>query len=176
MDPLDAGQRSALASAEPTPWPTPCQQMARPQPPWPQNAPGTSPLAPESPAEEPALAWCDVCRLWRAHPGGQCAPRPVPQGNNSRPAPDVGATPEPPREDRPRAIPGALAGGTPDTDLASHPPHIDVDASQGTATQLANLMEDDAEGLSLPDVSQLVEDTSDDDPEPPTASPPGNGG
>ena len=59
--------------------------------------------------------------------------------------------------------------------MAPQPPSIDVDASQGTATQLANLMEDDIEGLSLPDVLQPV-DTLDGEPEPPTAGPRGIGG
>ena len=54
---------------------------------------------------------------------------------------DVGAAPEPPREDRPQAIPDALGGGTPDADRTPQSPHIPVDASQGTATQMANVME-----------------------------------
>ena len=57
--------------------------------------------------------------------------------------------------------------------MAPQPPHIDVDASQGTSTQLANIMEDDADGFSLPGISQLM-DTSDGDPEPPAASPLGD--
>ena len=77
--------------------------------------------------------------------------------------------------DRPHAVPVALAGKAPDANLARQPPHIDVDASQGTATQLANLTEGDAEGLSLPHVSQPA-DAADDDPEPPTTSPPSAGG
>ena len=59
--------------------------------------------------------------------------------------------------------------------MAPRPPHIDVDASQGTATQLANLMGDDANGFSLLGVSQLM-DTSDEHPESPAAGPPGDMG
>ena len=148
------------------------------QPPWPGRTPAPqalervrapAPPAPESSVDEPAAA----CRFWRPHPSGQCTPRLVPQGSTTRPAPDEGATPEPPREDRPQAILHALAGGTPGADPAPQPPHIDVHASQGTATQLAKLMEDDANGFSLPDISQPV-DASDENPELPAASPPGD--
>ena len=80
--------------------------------------------------------------------------------------------PEPPQGDQPQATSDALADGTPDADLAPQPPHINVDAFQGTATQLADLMGDDAESLSddaesLSDDSQPV-DAPEEDPEPPT--------
>ena len=68
--------------------------------------------------------------------------------------------------DQPPAIPEALPDAAPGADLARKPPHIDVDAPQGTATQLANLVEGDAEGPSLPDISQAA-DASDGDLEPP---------
>ena len=55
--------------------------------------------------------------------------------------------------------------------MALQPPPIDIDASQGTATQLANLMRDDADGLSPTDVSQPA-DTLYEDPEVPDEDPP----
>ena len=76
--------------------------------------------------------------------------------------------------DRPPAVPDALAGETQDADLARQSSHIHLDASAGTGTQMANLMEGDTGALSLPDVLQPA-DASDDDPEPPTTSPPGDG-
>ena len=54
-------------------------------------------------------------------------------------------------------------------------PHIDVDPSQGTATQLANVMENDTKGFNLPDISQPA-DTWEDYPKSPAASPRGAGG
>ena len=54
--------------------------------------------------------------------------------------------------------------------MSTPPPPIDVDAYQGTATQLADLMGDNVDGLSPPNASQPA-DTSDDDPELPVEGP-----
>ena len=134
-------------------------------------------MAPGSPTDKLALEWCDACHFWRPHPCGQCPPRRVPQETNraiAGPAPDVGPAPEPTQEDRPCAVLTALADEAPSANAALQPPPppIDVDASQGTATELADLMGDDADGLSPPGVSQQPADTSDEDPGPPAKGPP----
>ena len=173
MDPPEAGQQPAPATAQPAP-------VANPQPtdsrPTASKAPERARApAPPSPANEPALEWCDACHSWRPRPCSQCPPRPIPQGANVEPTPKVGTTSEPPREDQPRTIPDALTDEAPSANAALQHPHIDVGASQGTATQLANLMGDDADGFNRPSASQPV-DTSDEDPEPPAAGPLGSVG
>ena len=78
---------------------------------------------------------------------------------------------EPPQQHRPCSVRPALASEALRTAAAHQLPPIDVDASQGTATKLANLMGDEANGLSHPNVSQPA-DPSDEDPELPAKGPP----
>ena len=76
--------------------------------------------------------------------------------------------------DQPPAIPKALVDPAPGADLGRKPPRPNVHASKGRATQLANMAEGDANGLSLPNVSQAA-DAWDSDIEPATGSPPDAG-
>ena len=169
----EEGHQRALASAPGAP-------AARPQAPagnpmTAQAHDGAEASAPPTeghPPEGPALDWCTVCRFWRPSPCDQCPPQGAPQEENEA----AEQAPEGERELRPRETSPAL--GTPTSHAADDPPPppIDVDASQGTATELAGLLDDEAGALSplepLPPAVEL-----DDDPAPPAAgradSPPG---
>ena len=151
VDPLEADQQLAPADAQSAPVANPQltdSWCAAPQAPECAGAP--APLALGSPTDMPALE----C----ATPATSSDPAPVasaPRGLSpkrptgpSRARPDVGPVPEPPQEDRPYAVPTALTDEAPSANAALQPPPTDVDASQGTATQLANLMGDVADGFS----------------------------
>ena len=158
QDLLDAGVRAvgpqqALANAPPAPVAHPPAPTDRPLAPQAQDGAGASaPLVGDSPPGEPTLDWCDVCRFWRPSPCDQCPPQQAP--------PEAGEA----------AASPALDAGAPRTAEAPPPPPIDVDASQGTATQLAGLLDGNADALSPPEPSQPA-DMSDADPEPPAAGP-----
>ena len=169
----EEGHQQALASALGAP-------AARPQTPagnpmTAQAHDGAEASAPPTeghPPEGPALDWCTVCRFWRPSPCDQCPPHGAPQEEDEA----AEQAPEGERELRPRETSPAL--DTPTSHAADDPPPppIDLDASQGTATQLAGLLDDEAGALSrlepLPPAVEL-----DDDPAPPAAgradSPPG---
>ena len=147
--------------------------------PTPRSALGRRPTPPPgSPTEELALEWCGACHCWQPRPYGPCPSRRVPHETNGAVARSdsyVDAAPEPPREDRPCTILDASSDEAPSADAALHPRPIDVDASKGTANQLANLMGDDGNGFSPPGVS-LPLDTLEEDAEPPAGRPPGDVG
>ena len=161
----EEGHQQALASAPGAP-------AARPQAPagnpvTAQTHDGAEASAPPTgghPPEGPALDWCTVCRFWRPSPCDQCPPQEAPQEEDEA----AEQAPEGERELRPRETSPAL--GTPTSHAADDPPPppIDVDASQGTATQPAGLLDDEAGALSplepLPPAVEL-----DDDPAPPAA-------
>ena len=106
------------------------------------------------------MVWCGTCRKWNPHPCDRCARLPNPSELSRGPASDAGNTLELPHTDRPRAVPRAPAQG----DDPAREPHITVDTSHGTATQLASLAGDDAEDLDLPG-APLTADNSDDNVE-----------
>ena len=73
--------------------------------------------------------------------------------------------------EQPRAASAALDTSSPrEAEAPPPPPPLDVDASQGTATKLAGLSDDDAGALSPPEPPQPAV-MSDDDPRPQVAGP-----
>ena len=170
------GHQRALASA-------PVALVAHPQAPAgnplttqaQDGAEASAPPTGSHPPEGPTLDWCAVCRFWRPRPCDQCPPQRAPKEEEEAAEP----APEGERELGPRETSPALNTPTPHAADDPPPPPIDVDASQGTATQLAGLLGDEAGALSpLKPLPPAVE--SDDDPAPPAAghadSPPGEMG
>ena len=169
----------------------PAAPMARPQ------APASQPLAPlandgtgasappagDQPPEEPTLDWCAVCRFWRLSPCDQCPPQQAPlevKEAAAEQAPEGGRMPGHAPGEQPDAASPALDTHAPrEAEAPPPPPPIDVDASQGTATQLAGLLDDEADALSPLEPLPPAVGTHD-DPEPPAAghadSPPGGVG
>ena len=174
MDPSAVEPRPALPGAQPAPAadpPTTAHQPVTPRAS--ENATSSAPLAVGSPAGEQALEWCEACHFWPLRPCDQCPPRLAPQGTSGAVAdPALGddRAPEPPQSEQPCATPPTLGTEAPRAVEPPPPFRNDVDASEGTATQLASLRGDDASGRSPPDASQPA-DTSDEDPERPAADP-----
>ena len=173
----EEGHQRALAGA-------PVAPVAHPQ------APASKPLTTQAhdgaeasapptgnhPPEGLTLDWCTVCRFWRPSPCDQYPPQRAPQEAEEA---DAEPAPEGERELGPHETSPALDTPTPHAADDPPPPPIDVDASQGTATQLAGLLDDEADALSpLEPLPPAVK--SDDDPEPPAAGhadgPPGEVG
>ena len=171
------GHQRALTSAPVAPVARPPAPVGQPlATPTHDGAEASAPPTGDHPPEGPTLDGCAVCRFWRPSPCDQCPPRQAPLE-----ADEAAAEPAPEGERMPgpdEASP-ALDTHTPREAEDPPPPPIDVDASQGTATQLAGLLDDEAGALSqLEPLPPAV--VSDDDPEPPAAghadSPPGGVG
>ena len=169
----EEGHQRALASAPGAPAARPQAPAGNPE--TAQTHDGTEASAPPTgchPPEGPALDWCTVCRFWRPSPCDQCPPQGAPQEENEA----AEKAPEGERELRPHETSPALEAPASHAADDPPPPPYDVDASQGTATQLAGLLNDEAGALSpLEPLPQAIE--LDDDPAPPAAgradSPPG---
>ena len=169
----EEGHQQALASAPEAPAARPKAPAGNPM--TAQAHDGAEASAPPTgghPPEGPALDWCTVCRFWRPSPCDQCPPQGAPQEEDEA----AEQAPEGERELRPRETSPALETPTSHAAGDPPPPPIDVDASQGTATQLAGLLDDEAGALSPLEPLPPAEDL-DDDPAPPAAgradSPPG---
>ena len=129
------------------------------------GAEASAPPTRNQPPEGPTLDWCAVCRFWRPSPCDQCPPQQAPQE-----AEEAAAEPalEGERELGPNESSPALDTPTPHAADDPPPPPIDVDASQDTGTQLACLLDDEADALSpLDPLPPAV--VSDDNPKPPAA-------
>ena len=107
----------------------------------------------ESPTGGKSPDWCDNCRFRRPSQCDQCPARLAPQGASEAAAePALGEEREPwsaPGE-LPSSISPSLGTEAPRAADAPLPPPIDVDASDGTATQLPGLVDDDTDALSPP--------------------------
>ena len=177
QDLLDAdvragGHQKALIDAPPAPVAHPSAPAGHPLVPQAQDGAGASaPPTGDSPPGEPTLDWCEVCRFRRPSPCDQCPPQQAPPEAaeaTAEPAPEGGRMPGHAPGEQPGAASPAPDTHAPREAKAPPPPPIDVDASQGTATELAGLLDDKAGALSpLEPLQPAV--VSGDDPEPPAA-------